>query len=290
MKPTAFEYHLAASAEEAVDLLAEHEGDAKVLAGGQSLVPLLALRLARVDHLVDINGLTELGEISANGGLHLGALTRHRAAERSPLVRRHAPLLADALTYIGHTAIRNRGTLGGSLAHADPAAELPATLLALDGKVEVRSSRGTRTVAAADLFTGFLTTSLEADELLTAISLPAWKPGSGWSVQEFARRSGDFAVSGALTVLSVAADGRIDDARIALIGVAPTAVRATPAERALVGQRPSEDLWAAAADAAIAGIEPPSDLHGSSAYRKKLTSTLVRRSLVEAASRIGAGA
>jgi CO/xanthine dehydrogenase FAD-binding subunit len=288
VKPSAFEYHLAASTDEAVDLLAQHDGEAKIIAGGQSLVPLLALRLARVDHLVDINGLGELGQISVNGGLHLGALTRHRTAERSSEVRQHSPLLADALTYIGHTAIRNRGTLGGSLAHADPAAELPAVLLALDGAVEARSGRGSRTIGAADLFTGFLTTSLEPDELITAINLPAWKSGSGWSVQEFARRSGDFAISGALTVLSAGADGRIDDARIALIGVAPTAVRAGAAERVLVGQSPSDDLWAAAADAAVTDIEPPSDLHGSSAYRKKLTSTLVRRSLAEAASRIGA--
>ncbi len=290
MKPSAFEYHLAASTNEAVDLLAEHEGDAKVIAGGQSLVPLLALRLARVDHLVDVNRLNDLGEISANGRLRIGALTRHRTAERSTLVRQHSPLLADALTYIGHTAIRNRGTLGGSLAHADPAAELPATLLALDGEVEVRSARGTRTIAAGDLFTGFLSTSLEPDELLTGLSVPLWKPGAGWSVQEFARRSGDFAISGALTVLSVGADGLIDEARIALIGVAPTAVRATLAEQALVGQHPAEALWSSVSDAAVADLEPPSDLHGSSAYRKKLTSTLVRRSLAEAASRIGAAA
>ncbi|MDA8046282.1 MAG: xanthine dehydrogenase family protein subunit M [Actinomycetota bacterium] len=290
MKPSAFEYHLAVSTDEAVGLLAEHDGDAKVIAGGQSLVPLLALRLARVDHLVDINKVPDLQGITANGGLRIGAMTRHREAERSALVRRHAPLLADALTYIGHAAIRNRGTLGGSLAHADPAAELPATLLALDGQVEVRNSRGTRTVAAADLFTGFLTTSLEPDELLTAISLPAWRAGSGWSVQEFARRSGDFAISGAMTVLSTGADGRIDDARIALIGVAPTAVRASAAEQALIGGAPSEELWASVAEAAVADIEPPSDLHGSSAYRKKLTSTLVRRSLAESASRIGAAA
>ncbi len=290
MKPSSFEYHLVSSTEEAVSLLGQNEGDAKVIAGGQSLVPLLALRLARVDHLVDINGLTALGGITANGGLHIGALTRHRAAERSPLVRRHSPLLADALGYIGHTAIRNRGTIGGSLAHADPAAELPATLLALDGTVQVESSRGTRTVAAADLFTGFLSTSLEADELLTAVSIPAWKDGSGWSVQEFARRSGDFAISGALSVLSLDSGGKVADARIALIGVAPTAIRAEAAEAALRGQSPSSDLWAAAADAAVAGLEPPSDLHGSSSYRVQLTRTLVRRSLEEAAARTGAAA
>ena len=288
MKPSAFEYHLAESTDEAVALLSEYDGEAKVIAGGQSLVPLLALRLARVEHLVDINGLADLSGITVNGEVRIGAMTRHRTAERAPLIREHSPLLADAIGYIGHTAIRNRGTIGGSLAHADPAAELPATLLALDGRVELRSSSGTRTVSAADLFTGFLSTSLEPDELLTAVILPAWRSGCGWSVQEFARRSGDFAISGALTVLSTGADGKVDDVRIALIGVAPTATRAAGAEQVIHGQVPSDELWAEAAEQAVTGLEPPSDLHGSSAYRRQLTRTLVRRSLQEAASRIGA--
>ena len=290
MKPTAFEYHPATSSEEATSLLAEHGSDAKVLAGGQSLVPLLALRLARVDHLVDVNGVGSLSGIRSEGGLRIGAVTRHRTVEKSPVVVDQAPLLAAALAQVGHVAIRNRGTIGGSLAHADPAAELPAALLALDGKVVTSSHRGARTIDAADLFTGFLTTSLEPEELLTEVVLPPWNPNAGWSVQEFARRSGDFAIAGVLSVLSTNGNGRIEDARIALIGVGSTPVRATSAEQALTGEGPGDDLWSEAAERALDGLEPPSDLHGSTAYRRQLTRTLVRRSLHEAASRIGAAA
>jgi aerobic carbon-monoxide dehydrogenase medium subunit len=290
VKPTAFEYHPATTSEEAIALLAEHGGDAKVIAGGQSLVPLLALRLARVDHLVDINGVASLSGIRSEGGLRIGAITRHRTAEKSPVVLEQAPLLAAALQQVGHVAIRNRGTIGGSLAHADPAAELPAALLALDGKVTATSTRGTRTIDASDLFTGFLTTSLEPDELLTDISLPPWNPGAGWSVQEFARRSGDFAIAGVFSVLSVNSSGRVDDARVSLIGVASTPVRASAAEQVVVGEAPADELWSAAAERAADGLEPPSDLHGSAAYRRHLVRTLTRRSLHEAASRIGAAA
>jgi len=290
VKPTAFEYHPATTSEEAVALLAEHGGDAKVIAGGQSLVPLMALRLARVDHLVDINGVESLSGIRSEEGLRIGAVTRHRTAEKSALVLERAPLLAAALGQVGHVAIRNRGTIGGSLAHADPAAELPAALLALDGRVTAASSRGTRTIDASDLFTGFLTTTLEPDELLTEIALPPWNPKAGWSVQEFARRSGDFAIAGVLTVLSLNGNGRVDDARISLIGVASTPVRARAAEQALIGETPTDELWSAAGERATEGLEPPSDLHGSAAYRRQLTRTLVRRSLHEAASRIGAAA
>jgi carbon-monoxide dehydrogenase medium subunit len=290
VKPTAFEYHPATTSEEATALLAEHGGDAKVIAGGQSLVPLLALRLARVDHLVDINGVDSLTGIRVDGGLRIGAITRHRAAEKSPLVIEHAPLLSAALQQVGHVAIRNRGTIGGSLAHADPAAELPAALLALDGQVVARSDKSTRNIQASEMFTGFLSTSLEPEELLTEIVLPPWNPRAGWSVQEFARRSGDFAIAGVLSVLSVNGSGRVDDARIALIGVASTPVRATAAEQALMAQAPGDELWSEAAERSVEGLDPPSDLHGSAAYRRQLTRTLVRRSLHEAASRMGAAA
>jgi CO/xanthine dehydrogenase FAD-binding subunit len=290
VKPTAFEYHPSTTSEEAMALLAEHGSDAKVIAGGQSLVPLLALRLARVDHLVDINGVDSLSGIRAENGLRIGAVTRHRAAEKSALVLDQAPLLAAALQQVGHVAIRNRGTIGGSLAHADPAAELPAALLALDGQVTATSTKGTRQIGASDLFSGFLTTSLEPEELLTEISLPPWNPRAGWSVQEFARRSGDFAIAGVLTVLSVNDNGRLDDARLSLIGVASTPVRARAAEQVLVGEAPSDELWSAAAERAADGLEPPSDLHGSAAYRLHLIQILARRSLHEAASRIGAAA
>jgi aerobic carbon-monoxide dehydrogenase medium subunit len=285
MKPPPFEYHPVATVEEAVGLLAEHGDEAKVLAGGQSLVPLLALRLARPAHLVDINDVAGLGTLANGNGLTLGSLVRQRVAERSDTVRAANPLLADAIGLIGHTAIRNRGTLGGSLAHADPAAELPAVLLALDGEVAATSARGTRTVGAADLFHGFLTTSLAPDELLTDVRFAAWPPGTGWSFQEFSRRSGDFAIAGVAATLHLDRGGAIDSVRIALAGIGPTPVRASKAEAALAGQSPSEEAWAAASQEAVAGIDPPSDIHGTAAYRSHLAAALTRRALREAHAR-----
>ena len=194
MKASAFEYVQVSSADEAVAQLAELGDEAKVLAGGQSLVPLLNLRLANPAYLVDINRVGELDFITNGSGVRVGAVTRHRDVERSELVARANPLLAAGVKLIGHAAIRNRGTIGGSVAHADPAAELPAILVALEGEIEARSSRGTRTIAAADFFEGFLTTTLQPDELLTEVRFPSLPAGSGWSIQEFSRRSGDFGV------------------------------------------------------------------------------------------------
>jgi carbon-monoxide dehydrogenase medium subunit len=285
MKPPPFEYHAVTSVEEAVALLAEHGDDAKVLAGGQSLVPLLALRLARPAHIVDINGLTELTAVTNGDGLTIGSLVRQRVAERSAAVAGANPLLVRAIGLIGHTAIRNRGTVGGSISHADPAAELPAVLRALDGEVVATSARGARTVAAADLFEGFLTTSLAPEELVTAVRFPAWAPGTGWSFQEFSRRSGDFAIAGAAAALRVDGRGVITDARIALSGMGPTPVRASKAEAALAGQQPSDEAWEAAAQDAVAGLDPPSDVHGTAAYRRHLAAVLTRRALREAHSR-----
>jgi carbon-monoxide dehydrogenase medium subunit len=285
MKPPPFEYHAVGSVEEAVGLLAEHGDEAKVLAGGQSLVPLLALRLARPAHLVDINGVSELASLANGDGLRVGSLVRQRVAERAATVGAANPLLVRALGLIGHTAIRNRGTIGGSIAHADPAAELPTVLLAVDGEVETASTRGTRTVAASDLFQGFLTTSLAPDELLTGVRFPRWPTGTGWSFQEFSRRSGDFAIAGVAVTLRLDANGVVADARIALSGVAPTPVRARNAEAALAGQLPSEAAWNAACQDAVAGLDPPSDLHGSAAYRRHLAAVLTRRSLREAHER-----
>jgi carbon-monoxide dehydrogenase medium subunit len=284
MKPPPFEYHAATSVDEAVALLAEHGEDAKVLAGGQSLVPLLALRLARPAHVVDINRVGELAAVTNGNGLRVGSLVRQRVAERSDVVGTN-PLLVRALGLIGHTAIRNRGTIGGSIAHADPAAELPTVLRALDGEVEATSTRGARTVAAADLFEGFLTTSLAPDELVTAVRFPAWAPGTGWSFQEFSRRSGDFAIAGVAAALRLDGKGMIADARIALSGMAPVPVRAAKAEAALAGQQPSDEVWAAASQDAVAGLDPPSDIHGTAAYRRHLAGVLARRALREAHSR-----
>ncbi len=241
MKPPPFEYHAVGTTDEAVALLAEYGDEAKVLAGGQSLVPLLALRLARPAHLVDINGLTGLASLANGGGLTVGALVRQRVAERSSTVAAANPLVAGALALIGHAAIRNRGTIGGSIAHADPAAELPTVLLALDGEVEVMSLRGTRTVGASALFEGFLTTSLEADELVTAVRFPSWVEGAGWAFQEFSRRSGDFAIAGVAATVRLDANGIIAEARIALSGMGATPIRATKAEASLAGQPPSDE-------------------------------------------------
>ena len=287
MKPPPFDYHAATSVEQALALLAEHGDDAKVLAGGQSLVPLLALRLARPSVVVDINGIADLDAVVDGDGLRLGAMVRQRAAERSPVVVAGNPLLATALQYIGHPAIRNRGSVGGSIAHADPAAELPGVLLALDGEVEITGPRGQRSVAAHSFFGGFLTTAIEPDELLTAVRFPAWPAGAGGSFQEFSRRSGDFAVAGVAAVIRLAADGSIAEARLALTGVDATPVRATKAESALVGHSPTTSAWEAAAADAAAEVDPPADLHGSSAYRRHLVGVLVRRALSEAHERVG---
>ena len=285
MKPPLFEYHAPASVEEAVGLLAEHGDEAKVLAGGQSLIPLLSLRLARPAHLVDVNGLGELGSITNGNGLELGALVRHRTAERSADVAKASPMVSAALRFVGHAVIRNRGTIGGSIAHADPAAELPTVLVALGGDVAAQSGRGTRTIAAADMFEGFLTTALAPDELVTAVRFPQWPSSTGWSFQEFSRRSGDFAIVGVATVLRLDGSGAVSEARLAFSGVGGTPVRAEAAEAALVGGTPSPELWRSAGETAAAGLDPPDDLHGTAAYRRHLASVLAARSLQEAYER-----
>ena len=285
MKPPLFEYHRAGSVDEVVALLGEYADEAKVLAGGQSLVPLLSLRLARPAHLLDINRVAALSSIENGNGLTVGAMVRHRAIERSDVVRTANPLLAHAVRFIGHSAIRNRGTVGGSIAHADPAAELPAILLALDGEVEARSTRGTRTIPAPAFFEGFLTTSLEPDELLTAVRVPALLAGTGWSFQEFSRRSGDFAIVGVAATVRLDGNGKVADARLAFSGVDQVPVRATTAESVLTGATPSDDLWKSAAHAAASPLEPASDIHGSAAYRKHLAAVLAERALREAHDR-----
>src|SRR2546423_137139 len=286
VKAPLFEYHRAVSAQEAIDLLAEHGDEARVLAGGQSRIPLLSLRLARPARLIDINGAPDLAGVEANGALELGAMVRHRVAERSEQVADRNPLLAAAMRFIGHAAIRNRGTIGGSIAHADPAAELPAVLLALDGEAVVESRRGTRIIPAAQLFQGFLTTAVEPDELLTAVRVPSLPESAGWAVQEVSRRSGGFPAGRGATRLGVGGDGRIAEARMAFSGVAGTPVRAAAAEAALIGEVPSSELWQRAAATAAADLDPPGDLHGTTAYRRQLASVLAKRSLTEAHQRV----
>jgi carbon-monoxide dehydrogenase medium subunit len=279
MKLPEFEYEAPTTLAEAVGLLAEHQDEASVLAGGQSLIPLLALRLARPPVLVDINGLSELSGVSVTDGwVVIGAMTREYLAEESEAVAETLPLLAAALPLIGHEAIRSRGTIGGSLAHADPAAELPAVARALDAEFVVQSQSGERVIPAVDWFEGYLATARRSDEILVEVRFPAAEPGTGASFQEVARRHGDFAMVGVAASLTLA-DGTVSEARLAFSGIADVPVRAAEAEAFLVGREPSAEVFEEAARRATAGIDPPADLHGSAEYRKKVAAALVRRGL-----------
>ncbi len=283
MKLPPVEYEAPTTVAEAIDLLAEHLDEASVLAGGQSLIPLLALRLARPAVLIDINGIDGLSGVSAtNGWVAIGAMTREYVAENSEAVADSVPLLAAALPLIGHEAIRSRGTIGGSLAHADPAAELPAVARALDAEFVVCGQSGQRVVQAAEWFEGYFTTSRRPDELLVEVRFPTAKRGTGISFQEVARRHGDFAIVG-LAVSLTLSDGAISDARLAFAGLSDVPVRAAAAEDLLVGERPSTELFDEAARRATDDVDPPADLNGSSDYRKTVAATLVRRGLRAAA-------
>jgi carbon-monoxide dehydrogenase medium subunit len=287
MKLPPVDYEAPKTVSEAVELLAEHLDQASVLAGGQSLIPLLALRLAHPAVLIDINGIDGLSGVSATDGwVAIGAMTREYVAEESLAVAGAVPLLAAALPFIGHEAIRSRGTIGGSLAHADPAAELPAVARALDAEFVVRGQSGERVIPAADWFEGYLTTSRRPDELLVEVRFPAAGRGTGISFQEVARRHGDFAVVGLAASLTLS-DGVISDARLAFSGVSGVPARAASAEDLLAGERPSADLFDEAARRAAEDIDPPADLHGSSDYRKKVAAALVRRGLRAAAGNAG---
>jgi CO/xanthine dehydrogenase FAD-binding subunit len=287
MKLPPVDYEAPKTVSEAVELLAEHLDEANVLAGGQSLIPLMALRLAHPAVLIDINGIDGLFGVSATDGwVAIGAMTREYVAEESGTVAGAVPLLAAALPLIGHEAIRSRGTIGGSLAHADPAAELPAVARALDAVFVVRSQSGVRVIPAADWFEGYLTTSRRPDELLVEVRFPAAGRGTGVSFQEVARRHGDFAIVGLAASLTLS-DGAISDARLAFAGMSDAPVRAADAEDLLVGERPSAELFDEAARRATEDIDPPADLHGSSDYRKKVAAALVRRSLRAAADNAG---
>ena len=289
MKLPPVEYEAPTTVAEATDLLAEHGDEASVLAGGQSLIPLLALRLARPEVLIDVNGIAELSGVSAEDGqVVIGATTREYVAEESEIVADAVPLLAAALPYIGHEAIRSRGTIGGSLAHADPAAELPAVARALDAEFVVRGQSGVRVIPAAQWFEGYLTTSRSPDELLVEVRFPAARRGTGTSFQEVARRHGDFAMVG-LAVSLVLSGGVISDARLALAGVSYVPVRAAAAEDLLTGERPSTELFDEAARRATDDIDPPADLHGSSDYRKTVAAAVVRRGLRAAADNAARG-
>jgi carbon-monoxide dehydrogenase medium subunit len=285
VKPSAFEYVAVASADEAVAELAAHGDAAKLLAGGQSLVPMLNLRLAAPGRLVDLNRVAGLASIEERaGGVAIGAMTRQRAVETSALIAARVPLLADALPWVGHTAIRNRGTLGGSLAHADPAAELPAVALCLDARFTVRARRKRRTIEARDFFTGYLTTALAPSDLLIDVWFPALPRGSGSAWIEVARRHGDYALTGVAAVVTL--DGEVvREARLALTGVDAVPLRAPAAEQLLAGRPLTAESMAAAADAVRRQVEPHTDIHATAAYRRHLAGVLAERALARAGER-----
>ncbi|HEU0168078.1 MAG TPA: xanthine dehydrogenase family protein subunit M [Chloroflexota bacterium] len=280
MKPAAFEYRAPGSVAEALDMLgSEHgDGEAKILAGGQSLVPLMNFRLARPPVLIDVNRLAELDYLREDGGwLACGALTRQRMVERSALVAEHCSILAEATRWIGHTTIRNRGTVGGSLAHNDPTAEYALLAVLLEAEVVLRSSSGTRVVPAAEFLGPYMTTALRPDELLTEVRWPVLPAGTRWAFQEFARRHGDF---GIVAVAAVVLDGAV---RVAVAGAGPVPFRATVAEAALARGRLTGKAIGAAAEVAAEGAQPESDIHASAEYRRHLTRVLTRRALEQLA-------
>jgi carbon-monoxide dehydrogenase medium subunit len=287
MKPPPFEYEAPTTVQEVVALLQQHDGEAKILAGGQSLMPLLNMRFARPTALIDLGRLTDLDYIREEGGaLAIGAMTTKRSIERSDLVARRQPLLHASTAWIAHPQIRNRGTVGGSMAQADPAAEYPAVALALDAEFVLVGPSGQRTVAASDFFITYLTTALDENEVLTEVRVPVKAERTGWSIQELARRHGDFAMVGAVALLGLGAGGACENARVVLFGVGPTPQRATAVEQALVGQAPSDALFEAAAAKADEGLEDTlSDVHAAADYRRHLARVLTRRALAEAAQR-----
>ena len=279
MKPAPFEYHAPDSAKAAVELLAGLGDGAKLIAGGQSLVPMLAMRLAAFDHLIDIRRLGGLRGIEERGdSVWIGAATTEAEIGRSELIARRVPLLSRATPLIGHFQIRNRGTIGGSLAHADAAAEYPVAALALAATVEALSPRGPRTIPAAEFFTGIWTTALAPDELLTGVSFPAATGGQGFAIEEFARRPGDFAVAGAAVAVRLDPGGRVSASGIGLFGLGPTVVRAAATEAAVLGSSAHDISPAEVGRAAVADLHAvPSDLHGTVGYRKKLGAAMVAR-------------
>jgi carbon-monoxide dehydrogenase medium subunit len=282
MKPAPFDYLAPRSLEEALAALAEADGETKILAGGQSLVPLLNFRLATPHRLVDLNRVPGLSYIRPqDSGFAIGAMTRQQALERDANIAAGVPLLSQAMPWVGHLAIRTRGTLGGSLAHADPAAELPAVAVCLDARLTVVSPRGQRSLSAEEFFVDYLTTRLEPDEILVEAWFPGVKPNTGQVWLEFARRHGDFALAGVGVSLTLN-DEQITEARIALTGVAAIPVRATQAEQALVGGPLAERLEAAV-EAVRASLDPPADIHASSEYRVHLAGVLTERALRAAA-------
>jgi carbon-monoxide dehydrogenase medium subunit len=287
VKPAPFTWYRADSVTEALALLAEHGADAKLLAGGQSLIPAMNFRLARPAVLVDLNGASDLTgiEMLPNGAVRIGAMTRQATIERSETIAVNAPLLAEAMPWVAHTQIRTRGTVGGSIAHADPAAELPAVFATLGARYLLRARDGERWVDADSFVTGLFATDLQAGELLTSIEIPRAQPGTGYAFTEMARRHGDFALAGVACSLTLDATGRCSDARVALFGIGDGPVLSAAAQRILSGAEPDDAVIREAAAAVESEVDPPSDIHATAAYRKHLSAVLARRALAHAAER-----
>jgi len=284
MKLPPLDYACPATLAEAVALLAAHNGDAKPIAGGQSLMPMLAFRVASPSLLVDLRKLDELNRITiADDGVRLGALARWRDIEDDARLRSVQPLLAAAIEHVAHYQIRNRGTVGGSLAHADPAAEMPGIALTCDAEIAVMGSAGMRVIPASDFFLGPLTTALAADEIITEVKLPAWPARRRWGFQEFSRRRGDFALAGVALFYDEDDDGKAINAHAGAIGVGDRPVRLSAVELALNGHAINAATIVAAAKAASAEVEPADDIHADAAYRRALVGTLTERALKAAA-------
>jgi len=287
VKPAKFEYHAPASVDEALATLGRYDGEARVLAGGQSLVPMMNFRLATPKAIIDLNRIAGLSHIEEEGEVvRIGAMTRQRRLEFDPLVAAKLPLLREALRWVGHLPTRSRGTIGGSLAHADPSAEIPMVLQTLEGEVVARGPQGERRIAAQDLFHAALTTSLDPLEIITEVRFPAMPAQAACAVEEFARRKGDFAIA-AVAVMLVRDGERCAKARLATAGVGPASIRLRDAETVLEQKGLGEAAIAEAADKAKAAVDPVSDLNGSAEYRRHLTGVLTSRAIVKA---IGPGA
>ncbi|MFQ5631691.1 MAG: FAD binding domain-containing protein [bacterium] len=289
MKPPPFKYLAPKSLDEALEQLAEHGDEAKVLAGGQSFVPIMNFRLAQPAVLIDLNGISELFYIRDNdkNGLRIGAMTRHCEVERDELVKKHAPLIHETMPHIAHPQIRNRGTIGGSIAHADPAAELPAVMLALNASYRVRSKvRGERIIAACDFHQGLFTTALQPDEILIEISIPPMLSRTGWAFQEIARRHGDFALVGVAAAVTLDEKNICQNARLVFLSVGDEPVEAHEATQMLRGQPiTAKHIEVVSEKAATKDISPGSDIHASAAFRCHLAKVLARRALETAFAR-----
>jgi carbon-monoxide dehydrogenase medium subunit len=284
MKLPPFEYACPSSLDEAVALLASRGDDAKAIAGGQSLMPMLAFRMARPSLLVDLRKLSDLKGIRISAdGVRLGALTRWRDIEDDKRLAEAHPLLKAAISHVAHYQIRNRGTVGGSLAHADPAAEMPGIAVTCDAEISVMGKSGSRSIKAANFIVGALTTALAPDEIITEVRLPAWPKGRRYAFQEFARRRGDFAMAGIALFYDVDSSGKAANAHIGVIGVGDKQRRLAKAEAALNGKAVDEAVAVKVGEAAAAEVEPQHDIHASADYRRALTGTLAERALIQAA-------